>query len=95
MMPRKSNVAYILFEIFVLMMVCTMIGCVNTAECDRVTPCSGEERLCLRYRCVNACTSYLDCAKDGACVACEETDSCLESATDKLSLRVCIEDEEQ
>lgn len=67
-------------------------GCVQTAECDRVTGCAGSRKsICHNYECVKTCKGHKDCGEDELCLPCEESDDCLESGA-LASSKVCVEE---
>ena len=64
-------------------------GCVQTAECDRVTGC-GSDAVCYNYECVETCSKDDACGSDEWCVPCQESEACLESGAN-ANARVCVE----
>lgn len=64
-------------------------GCVQTAECDRVTGCSMSAPVCYNYECVETCGSDAACDDDEWCAPCEDSEACQESG-DGAAAKVCI-----
>jgi hypothetical protein len=64
-------------SVALVVMLCALMGCVETADCDASTACDdAEANVCYNYRCVPRCGEGGRCADGLICVPCGTVRPC-------------------